>query len=179
MTFVDHVITPVAAELLGCLEDALHTAYPTVAAGRPANITLRTGDQADLLLSTTRDECCEGIGWVRVVTWYPTLNFPEQQTVFQRCAVLMWAVVLEMGVARCAPVAGVSDLPSTAQWAEAAGRVNLDSAAMMKAVCCFRDIDTDRMWVPAPWQPIRTEGGCIGGTAQLTVAAPPCNCPTE
>lgn len=171
----DHVMSPPARALLGCLEDALGLYH----APPPANISLRTGVQVEPLLATTRDECCEGLAWVRVVTWYPTLNFPEQQTVYNRCAVQMWAVVLEMGVARCAPMSDANTLPSNAEWAVAAELVNADAAAMQRALCCFVDLDRDRMWIPAPWAPIATEGGCIGGTVQLTIAAPPCNCQGE
>jgi hypothetical protein len=170
----DHVLTPPATELLGCLEDALALFHDP--ADRPANIHLRTGNQAEPLLSTTRDECCEGLAWVRVVTWYPTTAFPEQQVVYNRCAVLLWGVVLEMGVARCAPMTDASQLPSAEEWAAVTERVNADSAAMQRAVCCFKDADPDRMWLAAPWAPIATEGGCVGGTMQLTVAMPPCNC---
>lgn len=171
MPLIDVVIDPVALALLGCLEDALDAHDSPV-----TNISLRPGDQTELLLALGRDECCEGTAWVRTITWYPTDNFPEPLATYNRCAPRMWALVLEMGVARCAPMGTATDLPSSADWNTAVGQVNTDAAAMQCAAQCLARLDDERMVLVGQWLPTRTEGGCMGGTLPVTVSAGPCNC---
>ncbi len=170
-TTTDQSVTPVAENLLACLVAELATN-----ADPPANASLRTGIQVELLLSTTRDECCEGVAWVRVVQIYPSENFPDQDTSYSRCGPAQWAATLEMGVARCAPTPDAEDIISTDEWNTLSRLVMDDAAAMRRALCCFTDGDPDRMNLAGVWQPIAVEGACTGGTQQVTVAIGACDC---
>lgn len=167
----DQSVTPVAEDLLACLVTELATeAQP------PANASFRTGIQVELLLSTTRDECCEGTAWVRVAQVYPSGAFPEPDVGYSPCGPVQWAAVLEMGVARCAPTPEAEDIITDDQWNTLSRSVMDDAAAMRRALCCFTAAETDRMYVAGPWQPIAVEGGCTGGTQNVTVAIGACDC---
>jgi hypothetical protein len=88
-------------------------------------------------------------------------------------------VVLELGAARCAPVADGKSIPSCDQWTAASLAVLDDLAAMRRAVCCFAAARSWRRLVVGNHQPLPVEGGCIGGTLTLTVQAPACDCIEE
>lgn len=170
-TLTDPSVLPVATSLLACLQETLgETAAP------PKSVSLRVGSQVELLLSQTRDECCEGVGWVRVALIYPSDNFPQPNTEWTSCSPLQWAAVLELGVARCAPTPEATDMPSGDEWNAVAEAILADAAAMRQALCCFADVETDRMYLPGLWQPLPVEGGCVGGFMQVTVAIDNCDC---
>lgn len=170
----DPSVLPVATVLLGCLQDTLaETAAP------PASVSLRVGTQVELLLSQSRDECCEGVGWVRVAAIYPSENFPNPDAAWSSCGPMQWAAVLELGVARCAPTPEADDMPSGDDWNAIAEAVLADAAAMRKALCCFADLETDRMHLAGLWQPLPVEGGCVGGSMSVTVAIDNCDCPAD
>ncbi|MCZ7478884.1 hypothetical protein [Micromonospora sp. WMMC273] len=166
----DPVVLPVAVELLGALaEETARVPEP------PAVTALRPGDRIELLLSTNRDECCEGLAWVRVVRVYPSREFPAQDTAYQTCSPVQWAVVFELGAARCAPTPGASALPTAQEWMDTTTAVLNDAAAVRRAVAAFMELDIDRMYLAGIWSPLTTEGGCVGGAMQLTVAVPACD----
>jgi hypothetical protein len=170
-TDTDQSVTPVAENLLACLVAELaNNADP------PLHASLRTGVQVELLMSTTRDECCEGVAWVRVASIYPSESFPDQDTTFSRCGPVAWAAVLEMGVARCAPTPEAADIISSEDWTTLSRLVMDDAAAMRRALCCFTDVDPDRMYLAGLWQPLPVDGGCTGGTQSVTVAIGACDC---
>lgn len=172
MTVVrDPVVMPVAEILLDCLSAEI-AKVPTP----PAQVCLRLGASVDLLLSTTRDECCEGLAWVRLVSFYPSREFPEQDLLYQNCP-SQWAVVFELGVARCAPRPSATELPDCDTWTLLASDIMDDAAAMRRvATCCFPESYPDKPVLAGLWEPITTEGGCAGGTMQLTVSVDPCDC---
>lgn len=170
----DPVILPHAETLLTCLQTALaETASP------PAHVSLRVGTQVELLLSQTRDECCEGVGWVRVASIYPSANFPAPDLDSIRCWPVQWAAILEMGVARCAPTPDADAMPSSDEWNTIAEAVLSDAAAMRRAICCFADIEPDRLYLAGLWTPLPVDGACLGGTMQVTVAADACDCESD
>jgi hypothetical protein len=88
---------------------------------------------------------------------------------------MQWAVVLELGAARCAPTTDAATIPSCGQWLAVSRAVLDDRAAMVRAVCCWA-ADTRLLWLAGAWQPLATEGGCVGGTMTVTIAAPACEC---
>lgn len=170
-TVADPTVLPAAAVLLACLEAELSmTATP------PRSVSMRVGATVELLLSSSRDECCEGVGWVRVVAIYPSTTFPVPDDQYTACAPIQWAAVLEMGVARCALTPGANTIPTADEWNTIAATVLDDAAAMRRALCCYADEDPDRMWIAGTWQPLPVEGGCLGGTQTVTVAVPACDC---
>lgn len=170
MTVVDPTVTPLAMGLLACYETEIGKV-----ASPPASVCLRTGVSVDLLISTTGDECCDGLAWIRVAGVYPSATFPEQDAAPERCGPIQWAVVLELGAARCAPTTDARSIPTCEQWLAVSRAVLDDRAAMVRAICCWAD-GTDLQWLAGMWQPLATEGGCVGGTMTVTVAAPYCEC---
>lgn len=171
MSEVDKSVTPVAVDLLGCLQaEIAKVAKP------PATVGLRTGAQVELLLSTRYDECCAGTAWVRVSSVYPSAQFPSPDEGYVPCWPIQWAAVLEMGAVRCAPTPSADEIPSEDQWNNVSTAVQDDAAAMRRALCCWVDQQGDRMFVPGPWVPQTTEGGCVGGIMTVTVQIGACDC---
>lgn len=175
MAIADPVVMPLAYELLTCLEEELQKVeYP------PARVGLRPGTVVDLLLSTTEDECCSGLGWVRPALFYPSSGrFPLQDEEPSVPFTGSWAITLEMGVARCSPTPPETAIPSPEEWNEVVQRVMDDAAAMRRAICCFiaaDPVNRKRNVLPTQWTPIEVEGGCVGGTLSVIVYGPACDC---
>lgn len=174
----DPIVNPILDQLLGCLE--LEVAKVPVP---PKLACLRPGTEIALLLSKYRDECCEGLAWVRPVSVYPSTEFPEQDTTAGaagNCGVIQWAVVVEVGVARCAPRPEADELVECSQWTADVHEIMHDAAAIRRAItCCFADLDIDRRFLPGIWTPLTVEGGCMGGFQQVVVAVPACDCVEE
>lgn len=172
MTIVDLVATPLAMRLLVCLgEQVAQLEKP------PTNVMLRSGNQVNFLMSLTKNECCSGLAWVRVAQISPSSgqNFPAQDQTPQRCGTQRYAVELEMGVVRCAPVATAQAIPSDDRWNISAVDTLADFAAMDRAICCFLD-GFGGLALPGAWNPIAVQGMCVGGTMSITASANPCNC---
>lgn len=170
MTVTDPVVAPVLDGLLSCLEiEIAQVATP------PANVMLRPGDRIELLLSQSRDECCEGLAWVRQVNLYPSREFPQQDVTRWNVGTLQWAIVVEVGAARCAPTPDADTLPSADEWNTVTRAVLDDQAALRRTILRFVRDSGDRMVIPGLWSPLTTEGGCVGGFMQVTVAADICD----
>ncbi len=167
----DPVALPILQALVACLEQEVqHLAVP------PKVTCLRPGDRIELLIAQNRDECCEGLAWVRLAGIYPSTNFPTQDEDYQRCQT-GWGVVVEMGIGRCAPVGDENRLPSCDEWTASAEAVAGDAAALRRTLLCFKTLEDFRytMYVPGLWTPMTTEGGCVGGAMSVTVHAPACD----
>lgn len=168
---LDPSVAPVASTLLQCLTAELATVPRP-----PTQVMFRVGVTVELLLSQYSDECCLGLGWVRLVTVYPSTVFPQPDAGAEGCGTLAWAAVLEMGAARCAPTPPSNQIPSAEEWNTLAEEVFADASAMRRALCCFADVEGDRLFVPGLWQPLPVEGGCAGGVMAVTVAVDACDC---
>jgi hypothetical protein len=167
------VATPLAMRLLVCLDEQVQQLEKP-----PQNVMLRSGTQVNYLMSLTKNECCAGLAWVRVSQIAPssTANWPSQDVNPPRgCGVLRYAVQLEMGVVRCAPVATAQSIPSEDAWNISAVDTLADFAAMDRAICCFQD-GFNGLTLVGAWEPIAVQGMCVGGTMSLTASANPCNC---
>jgi hypothetical protein len=175
MPLTDRVAWPVAIRLLTCLDSAIE-----LLASPPKNIGLRPGDSVAFYASRMRDECCEGLAWVRVVSVAPssTNQWPNPDILPQKCNTLRYAVVLEMGIVRCAPAPGANEIPSQDAWDTLTETILDDMAAMQKAVCCFAD-GFNGLYLEGTWTPLSIEGACAGGSMNLTVSAGACNCKKE
>lgn len=174
MPIADPVVMPLAIELLDCLNQEIQKV-----ANPPARVGLRPGTVVDHLLSTTDDECCEGLAWVRPVTFFPSSGtFPAQDEAPLPKGITGWAVTLEMGAIRCAPTPEATEIPSQDEWAAVVQAVMDDAAAMRRAICCFIDARQGRArtTVAGAWQPLSVQGGCVGGVLQVTVRSPACDC---
>jgi hypothetical protein len=175
MPIADPLVMPLALELLECYEQEL-----AKLADPPQNIGIRPGTTVDFLMSTSRDECCEGLGWVRPAGFYPnSATFPVQDSTPGK-GTLGWAVTLEMGIARCAPTPDENSIPSNDEWLAVTQAVMDGAAAMRRAICCFIDADRPNRLqrvLPGLWQPVQVEGGCVGGILPVTLRGPACDCP--
>jgi hypothetical protein len=174
MVIMDPLVMPLARELLACLAQEI-----AKVADPPLYVQLRPGNVVDHLLSTQEDECCSGLAWVRPSGFYPaSAVFPVQDPVPQPKGVGAWAVTLELGAVRCAPVGDENTIPTGAQWDAATQAVMDDAAAMRRAICCFIDGAQNRARnvLPGLWQPLSIQGGCVGGILPVTVRGPACDC---
>ena len=170
----DPLVMPLARELLECYDqELLKVATP------PAYRQLRAGNVVSHLLSTYQDECCEGLAWVRPASFFPSSGvFPIQDSAPQPKGTSAWAVTLELGAVRCAPVGDENTIPTGAEWDATVQAVMDDAAAMRRAICCFIDARPGRARrvLPGIWQPIEVQGGCVGGLMTVTVQGPACDC---
>lgn len=168
---VDPVAQPILDALLLCLEEQV-ARVPVP----PLAVCMRPGDRVDLLIAQGRDECCEGLAWVRLAQIYPSSTFPDPDEGYVKCPT-GWGVVVELGVARCAPVGDESHLPTCDAWTETVNHTTADAAALRRTLMCFRALPEHRftLHVIGTWEPLSTEGGCVGGAMTVTVRADYCD----
>ena len=174
MAVDDPVVMPLARELLGCLEqEVAKVLHP------PRYVQLRAGNVVAHLLSTTEDECCDGLAWVRPAGFLPSSGtFPVQDSAPVKGGTRAWAVTLEMGAVRCAPVGDETTIPTAEEWDAVTQAVMDDAAAMRRALCCFIELVPGRTGrvLPGQWQPVEVQGGCVGGIMPITISGPACDC---
>lgn len=174
MAVADPVVMPLAREMLECLDQEIHKVLKP-----PAYVQLRAGNIVAHLLSTSSDECCQGLAWVRPVSFFPSSGtFPAQDEVPQKGGVRSWAITLELGAIRCFPTPGASSIPTEDQWDAATQAQMDDAAAFRRAVCCFIDAKPGRSGrvLIGQWEPLSIEGGCSGGIMPVTIQGPACDC---
>jgi hypothetical protein len=175
MSISDPVVMPLARELLECYEQEL-----AKLANPPASVGLRPGSVVDLLMSTTDDECCAGLAWVRPASFNPSNGpFPTQPQAATKQGPLAWAVNLELGYARCAPTPDANSIPTNEQWDEVTQGVMDAGAAMRRAVCCWiqrhKPMGAQQALVgQSSW--ISVEGGCTGLVLPVSLQGPACDC---
>lgn len=174
MAVSDPLVMPTARELLECLAQEIAKVE-----NPPKYVQLRPGSVVDHLLSTTSDECCEGLAWVRPASFYPnSAVFPTQDVSPQPKGVGAWAFTLELGAVRCAPTPDADSIPTGAEWDAVTQAVMDDAAAMRRAICCWIDAVQGRAKrvLPGTWTPLAVEGGCVGGVLPVTFRGPACDC---
>lgn len=172
MAVSDPLVMPLARQLLDCFAVELDkTETPPLAVQFMAGIA----PFADA--NQHRNQCCEGLGWVRVDSFFPSSTFPAQDETPPAKGVGAWAVVLEIGVFRCAPTPDENSIANGAQWEAVVEQVMDDAAAMRRALCCLEDELRGRQRIlPGQWQPLDVQGGCAGGYMTVTVKGPACDC---
>lgn len=172
----DPLVMPLARELLACYEDEL----AKLGENAPAHVGLRPGTVVDFLMSTSDDECCAGLAWVRPAGFYPSsAGFPTQDTQAQKQGTRAWAVTLELGIVRCAPTPDADSIPTNDEWADVTQAVMDAAAAMRRAICCWIDLDPvnrKQRILPGTWTPVAVQGGCVGGMIPVTILGPACDC---
>lgn len=162
------VALPLAQTLLQCLEDSL-TVNP------PAQICLRAGEAVTPQLSTTEDECCSGLAWVRIASVSPLVLRGQEDLTFG-CVNHMRTTTLEMGVVRCMPTPDADTLVTCDQWTALTAQMEADHTAMEAALCCLRGVVTggtvpaitDIALYPGEYEPRGPEGRCLGATMTIT-----------
>ena len=128
------------------------------------------------------DDCGRGQAWVRVQSIYATDVFPNPAGgAASACGGNYgWAVVFELGIARCAPVPDAQgNLPACDTYSDVTRRILADAAAMRQAVLCCdwhtASGNTGKV-ITGPWQPFGPEGACVGGVMTVTVQVEDCVC---
>lgn len=152
------------------LLDCLAVAAADVSSA-PANISLRGGAAIALDISQGQNECCDGLAWVRTGDEFPTNVFPaEDGGLISGCGVASWAMELELGIARCAPVGDIDVTPTMEEHLALAQVLEEDSAAIRRAICCFVQEWNVRMWKVSVSRLSKfgPEGGCVGTIATVT-----------
>lgn len=173
MAIADPLVMPIARLLMDCFEQELAKVEAP-----PLDVQFAVGIAPYADVNQTRNQCCEGLGWVRPDSFWPSsTTFPVQDEAPQPKGVGSWAVVLEIGVFRCAPTPDARDIVSGAQWENLLVQVMDDAAAMRRAACCLEEQLHGRQRVlPGQWQPLDVQGGCAGGYMTVTVKGPACDC---
>jgi hypothetical protein len=171
----DPMVMPLARELLECLDQEISKVD-----NPPAYVGLRPGNVVAHLMSTSEDECCSGLAWVRPATFVPSSGvFPVQDPApIKGGGVRAWAITLELGAVRCAPTPDAESIPTTEEWDAVTQAVMDDAAAMRRALCCFIEADPRRSGrvLAGAWLPLDVEGGCVGGIMNITIQGPACDC---
>ena len=174
MPISDPLVMPFAEEMLECLAQEM-AKVPSP----PVYVQLRPGNVVAHLMSTTEDECCQGLAWVRPAPFFPSSGvFPTQDPAPVKGGTRAWAVTLELGAVRCAPTPDETRIPTGAEWHATVQAVMDDGAAMRRAICCFIDAAPGRSGrvLPGAWQPLDVQGGCVGGIITVTILGPSCDC---
>jgi hypothetical protein len=174
MAVSDPLVMPLARELLECLAQEMAKVESP-----PRYVQLRPGTVVDHLLSTSEDECCDGLAWVRPSSFFPSSAiFPVQDVQPLPKGTTAWAITLELGAVRCAPTPDENSIPTGNQWDATTQAVMDDAAAIRRAVCCFIDAKPGRTKnvMPGVWQPLSVQGGCVGGIMPITIRGPVCDC---
>lgn len=164
MTFVSDA----AEQVLSCFDLALQDGP-----NPPAQVCLRVGE-VPFSAGLNEDLCCTGLAWARVVSIVPSVRFPQQDTEPNDCQKSSWAVELELGAVRCMPFGDENAGPTCDQWTAAFLQVDEDAASMRRALCCVYGLIATNATlieqvVVGAWTPINNQGGCIGGTMNVTL----------
>jgi hypothetical protein len=164
-----------AQVLLGCLEAELQAPHPwPVPTDR---VMLRAGEQVIPLASTSTDECCTGLGYVRIAGISGVREVTDRMAAAS-CFMSERILTLELGVYRCIPTPDANEIITAAQWDEAALKLDADQGAMEKAVCCAFADPTDQLRIgPVAvglYEPIGPDANCIGGRMTVNIVMEAC-----
>lgn len=175
----DPIAWPIQSEFLDCLTEAFTSpqwAHPEP----PKLICHRTGNGQSIPQINPRtkvNECCGGLAWVRLVSFYPTTGDRQLSPAssLDNCF-HMWAVSLQLGALRCWPHAG--KYATCDNWATNAFLVDEDAAALRRAVkCCFtptHQTEADGIGaIMGAWAAAGVDGQCVGGVLPVTVGPIP------
>lgn len=173
----DTMVMPILQQALACLRtEASLTENP------PAHYHVRPGGSFEPSADAYgRDECCDGIGWARMVANYEgqDANWLEPAGGIEgNCAPIAWAVVIEIGLMRCVPLAGdrAGSNVTDEQWTAATQAQMDDAAALRRVLCCLRDLRGVSDVVSGQVTPLENSGGCGGVTLTVTIRADACDC---
>lgn len=133
--------------------------------GAPATCCLVAGKPAIV-------DCCNGYAWVRLVQAYPTEFFPQPFNTAKKCPALTWALVVEVGVTRCAAgPCSPTDTTCCANEAAAADALFSDFEAARKLWSCGCIGLANDQIIPGQMRVYGPEGGCVGVTMTATLQA--------
>ena len=167
---------PVAAPVLtGVLEAVLATydALPEESTIQgPCAAGIVAGAAAALDRGLDCADGCLGMLWVRLVNVFPSRQFPAAD-VTPAPGPLSWAVIVEVGVVRPAPVmedaAGELIIPSMEEEQAAAALAVTDAAILRSALLTQYADAEDVSIVLGVWTPLGPDGGVVGGAVTATI----------
>lgn len=175
-TVLDGIAAPVLSRVLTVaadLFDELGAADATVTA--PCAVMVVSGAAAALDRGLDESDGCCGQLWTRLVTLYPSRAFPEADPV-PSPDVLSWAVTIEVGLARPAPVIAEVDgsavIPSAAQEQDAAAVALVDAAVLREALLGRYADAEDVAVLLGAYTPFGPDGGIVGGSFTATIQVP-------
>lgn len=160
--------------LLGCLSGELQAPHPWPV--DPDRVMLRAGEQVIPLASTVTDECCTGLGYVRIANISGVRDVTDRMA-SSRCFMAERLLTLELGVYRCIPTPGRDEIITAAQWDEAAMKLDADWRAMEAAICCaLGDPESLRIGPIAVglYEPVGPDANCIGGRLTVNIVMEAC-----
>ena len=170
-----------ASALLSCLQEQFLTdipEYPTPDRFGFRGVESPITDDMDPI--TGYDECCAGLGWVRVGNTTPTDAFPEPTGVLKGCGCFPtgWVVELEVGLLRCYVPGGQETMATPEQQTDNFIRDTIALNVLKNTLCCFgawlcknhpaRAWQINGITINGP------RGNCIDRTANIIVGAPRC-----
>lgn len=118
-------------------------------------------------------DCCPGYAWVRIVSAYPSQRFPQLDSSADRCRPPTWAMVVELGVDRCAPEPCEAMSPSCCEAETNAALDQLsDFEAFRRTLGCCLTLSTDLALdevIMGVWATGQSQGGCLRSTQTATI----------
>lgn len=159
---------------LEALRDCLETALTGTILGGVCRLAIEPGqvawDHCSAFI-TADDENVNGQAWVRDTNQYPYTVFPTQAASARPCG-FPQALMIEMGIVRCAPEPDdKGNPPSGDALTDAAQARRIDGAALLYAVCCASATDAfaNTSILVGNLQPLGPQGGCVGVTLHVVI----------
>lgn len=144
---------------------------------QPERVMLRAGEQViPMLASTGEDECCLGLGYVRIAGVDGVRDVTDSMAA-SGCFMAERVLTLELGVYRCMPTPDAGAIVSATEWDTLATKLDADWKAMEAAVCCaFSDPDSLRINAVAVglYEPVGPDANCLGGRMTVSVSMEAC-----
>lgn len=154
---------PVLSRMVECLGQELAAAHGPDLCYRG----LMIGDVTPLALMDCAKGC--GVAWVRPAGAFPSTAFPAPADPTIPVTAPL-AMVVEVGVARCAPRGEGRNLyPEAQDMFDAARLYMADLRAMRRAIMCCAKQERERVFSLGDWSPIPAQGGVSGGIWSVTV----------
>lgn len=151
----DIIVYPVLVELATRLEAELTASEIPV----PGFLALMPGVEVPRDFA---DGECDGQGWVRLSSVYPSTNFPEPDVTPART----WTQLgfdIEVGISRCLPTLDENNEPPTVAQNLAAVALQLADMAAMRRAICKTMVTLKRDFVLGSYTPEGPDGGTVGG----------------
>lgn len=173
---LDGIAAPVLANVLNATTDLFaELAERDADLSAPCSVMVLSGAAAVVDRGLDEGEDCCGQLWVRLVNLYPSSAFPEPDGGVHR-EHLSWAVVIELGLVRPAPIVrevnGQAVLPTATEEQDAAAVALVDGAVLREALLNrYREHigDEDVAVVLGAFTPFGPDGGVVGGVLTATI----------
>lgn len=167
------VTDPLGVPTAHAVLEAVLATYDATTVQGPCASGLASGAAAAIDRGIDTAEGCCGQLWVRVADAYPSRRFPEPDAFPTAVENLSWAVVVEVGIVRPAPmirdVDGMAVLPTMQEETDAAERTLIDAAMLRQALLVTYADGADVTVLLGRWVPLGPEGGVVGGAYTATI----------